>query len=413
MDKKYVYVQPEYVRRFQCDGQKCGARCCQGWTVTIDPSTQKKYAGLKPKSEARRIVEHIKFKPTHNCYVVELRADGRCPFLTDDDWCSIQKKYGEKFLSITCTSYPRVTHAFDGFYERALSMTCPVATELILSSSEPMSFEQIEVDERYHRAGGNIHSVKLPRGVLEQAFNVQYAAISILQSRNLSIDGRLIVLGFYLDRLDELIGSARIDEIENLSAVYSSEEFLDGEARRLLDGIDFDDKKYIRTMFGLLDALYGEQSKFGGLNRRYIDAVSDVLDIALDEDKGASLSELAKNYRRLDGARQKFLERHSIELEHYLVNEFFLGLYPWKITGTIAQNYGLFVATYKILELIGLSLEVQWAKWHDGDSEPPTEYRLPATIATLSTNVDHTQGYLECVSTHLDGDVLSIMKSLL
>lgn len=410
---KYVYVQPEYVRQFQCDGQKCGARCCQGWNVTIDPSTYKKYAGIKPKSEARRIVDHIKFKSKCNCYVVEHGADGRCPFLTNDNWCSIQKKYGEGFLSSICASYPRVTHDLGDFFERALSMSCPVATDLILSSTEPLSFEQLECDEHYYAAGGTPSKANLPRGVLEQAFNVQYAAISILQSRSLSIDERLIVLGFYLDRLDELIGSARSDEIEKLSAVYSSEEFLNGEARLLIDGIDFDAPKYIRTMFGLLDALYGDRSNFGQSNRRYIDAVSDALDITLDEGKGASLSELVKNYRRLDGARQKFLERHSIELEHYLVNEFFLGLYPWKLEGSISQNYGAFVATYKILELIGLSLEVQWRKWHDGDSEPPKEYRLPATVSTLAMNVDHTREYLRCVLTHLDGDVLSIMKCLL
>lgn len=413
MDKTYVYLQPEYVRRFQCDGQACGARCCQGWKVPIDPSTYKKYAGIKPKSEARRIVEHIKFNPKFARYVIEHRADGRCPFLTDDDWCSLQRRYGEEFLSSTCASYPRVTHDLGGFFERALSMSCPVATELILSSTAPLSFEQIECDERYHRAGGTVSTSKLPRGVLEQAFNVQYAAISILQSRNLSIDGRLIVLGFYLDRLEELIGSARSDEIETLSAMYSSEEFLDGEARRLSADIDFDEKKYIRTMFGLLEALYGERSKFKENNRRYLDAVSDALDITLDDKKGASLSELAKNYRRLDGARQNFLERHSIEVEHYLVNEFFLGLYPWKLEGSIAQNYGAFVATYKILELIALSLEVQWSKWHRDGAEPPKEFQLPATISALSMNVDHTFEYVRCVLTHLDGEVLSTMKSLL
>ena len=413
MDKTYVYMQPEYVRRFQCDGQACGAKCCQGWKVPIDPSMYKKYVGIKPKSEARRIVDHIKFDPKFERYVVEHGADGQCPFLTGDNWCSIQRRYGEEFLSITCASYPRVTHDLGGFFERALSMSCPVATELILSSTEPLSFEQIECDERYHRAGGGISTSKLPRAVLEQAFNVQYAAISILQSRNLSIDERLIVLGFYLDRLDELIGSARSDEIETLSAMYSSKEFLDDEARRLSDGIDFDTKKYIRTMFGLLDALYGEQSKFKNSNRRYIDAVSDALEVSIDENKGASLSELAKNYRRLDGARQNFLERHSIELEHYLVNEFFLGLYPWRLVGSIAQNYGAFVATYKILELIALSLEVQWRKWHRGEAEPPKNFRLPATIAMLSMNVDHTREYSQCLLTHLDGDVLSIMKSLL
>ena len=410
---KYVYIQPEYVKNFRCDGQKCGSHCCQGWNVPIDPSTYEKYCHIKPASASNAITRHITFNPKFNRRVIKHGADGRCPLLTSDGLCSIQKKYGEEFLSETCRSYPRITHDLGNFFERSLSMTCPVAAELILSSTEPLSFEQIECDEHYHRAGGNASAPKIPRGVLEKFFEVQYAAISILQSRSLSIDGRLIVLGFYLDRLDELIGAARLDEIERLSAVYSSEEFLDGEARRLIASVDFDGRKYIRTMFGLLDALYGDHSKFGGLNRRYLDAVSDALDVTLDGGKSASLSALAENYRRLDGARENFLSQHSVELEHYLVNEFFLGLYPWKLECSIGKNYGAFVSTYKILELIGLSLEVQWRKWHDAQSEPPKEYRLPATMTQLSLNVDHMNEYLPCLLERLDDDVLSIMRSLL
>ena len=229
----------------------------------------------------------------------------------------------------------------------------------------------------------------------------------------MTLDERLIVLGFYLDRLDELINADSLNEIENLSAVYSSEEFLNGEARRLIDSIEFNAENYIRTMFKLLDSIYGAEAEFNQLNRRYIDAISDVLDISVDKNKGASLSELVKNYRRLEPARNDFLDRNSVKLEHYLVNEFFLGLYPWKFSPSIKQGYGAFVATYKILELIALSIEVQWRKWHGNDSEPPKEYQLPATLSSLSINVDHNKIYLECLLAHFDNDILSIMKSLL
>ena len=412
--KKYIYIQPEYVKQFKCDGSKCDAKCCsQGWNITVDSETYRKYAGIKPKSKARQIIERIEFKKQFNLNVMKLQPDGRCPFLRQDKLCSIQRRYGEGFLSETCRVYPRVAYNLINFYERALTITCPLVAELILSPPEPMAFEQVELDEYQHLGNGTIDIPNLPRGLLEQAFTVQYAAISILQSRNLSIDGRLIVLGFYLDRLDELIKDARLDEIEKLSAVYSSEEFLSSEAPHLINGIQFDCKAYIKTMFKLLDSLYGDGAKFNQGNNRYIDAVSDALEIAVDKNKGASLSELVKNYEQLDSARKEFLDRHSIELEHYLVNEFFLSLYPWKLSTSISQNYGAFVAAYKILELIGLSIEVQWKKWHADDSEPPKDYQLPAIITNLAVNVDHSREYLQCMTDHLEGDILSIMKGLL
>ena len=406
--KKYVYIQPEYVRQFQCNGQKCDAKCCQRWSITIDSATYKKYSRIKPKSKARYITDNIEFYKAQNIYRILHNAEGRCPFLTSDYWCSIQKTYGEEFLSNTCRQYPRVTHFLLDYYERSLTLTCPLAAELILSPLEHMSFEQIELDEFQHRANGLTKTPNLPRGLIERFFTVQYASISILQSENLSIDERLIVLGFYLDRLDELINGSQLDEIENLSAVYSSEEFLNGEARRLIDTIEFDVNGYMRTMFKLLDSLYGENSKFYRFNYRYLDAISDVLDISVDKNKGASLSDLVKNYRRLDSARREFLDKNSIKL-----NEFFLSLYPWKLGSSISQNYGAFVATYKIIELTALSLEVQWRKWHGNDSEPPTEYQLPTTLSIFAMNVDHNQEYLNCVSEHIDGDILSIMKNLL
>lgn len=332
--------------------------------------------------------------------------------LTPDYWCSVQCRYGESFLSITCRAYPRVAHFMLDYYERSLSLTCPVAADLILSLTEPMAFEQVELDEQQHAANGLTSTPNIPRGLIERFFTIQYAAISILQSRNLSIDGRLIVLGFYLDRLDELIKGDRLDEIETLSAVYSSEEFLNGKAQRLSDSIEFNVENYIRTMFNLLDSIYGAEAEFNQLNRRYIDAISDALDISVDKNKGASLSKLVKNYRRLEPARNDFLDRNSIKLEHYLVNEFFLGLYPWKFSSSIRQGYGAFVATYKILELVALSIEVQWRKWNGNDSDPPKEYQLPATISSLAVNVDHNRKYLKCLTSHLDGDILSIMKSL-
>ena len=59
MKQTYTYYQPEYVRKFKCNGQACSAHCCRRWRITIDKKTFKKYSHIKPKSAAKEITSHI------------------------------------------------------------------------------------------------------------------------------------------------------------------------------------------------------------------------------------------------------------------------------------------------------------------------------------------------------------------
>ena len=153
--KKYLYFQPQYVAKFKCDGSKCNARCCKNWNIFIDTKTHKQYERIKPPSVAEEILSHMTFHEGRKEYLVTMR-DGICPFLNEKNLCRLQFKYGEKFLSVTCSSFPRRTLDFGKFFERSLVLTCPVAAELILLSDEPIKFEFVEVTEKVHSNGGKI-----------------------------------------------------------------------------------------------------------------------------------------------------------------------------------------------------------------------------------------------------------------
>ena len=45
-----VILQPEYVELFQCDGNKCNAKCCKKWRIDIDIDTYKKYKRIKKQN---------------------------------------------------------------------------------------------------------------------------------------------------------------------------------------------------------------------------------------------------------------------------------------------------------------------------------------------------------------------------
>ena len=132
MEKTFIYFQPEYVSKFRCNGQLCQANCCKYWNIEIDKKTYNQYSSIRPKKQAKEVTQQIKYLEKEDQYLIQLDEKRACPFLTKDNWCSIQRKYGENFLSKTCSTYPRRTYNLGEFFERSLSLTCPLVADLLL-----------------------------------------------------------------------------------------------------------------------------------------------------------------------------------------------------------------------------------------------------------------------------------------
>lgn len=120
-----LVFQPKNVGLFKCDGSECNARCCcRCRNIFVDKKTYERYP--------QKFAAHLKFHSERKGYRVILNEKNCCPFLTDEKLCRIQLEYGENFLSTTCRTYPRVISFFGTFFERSLSLSCPVAAEMIL-----------------------------------------------------------------------------------------------------------------------------------------------------------------------------------------------------------------------------------------------------------------------------------------
>lgn len=413
MDKTYLYFQPEYVSEFKCDGQVCGALCCRKtWGICIDKKTYKKYERIKPKIESEKITKH--FQKVDNGYSLNVRP---CPFLRDDNLCGIQRKYGADYLSEICCSYPRMTYLCGDFFERSLSLTCPIVAGQVLLNGEPMAFEWREVSEKIHSNFGKIlpSFAPVPQKLLKYAYQIQFAAISILQERSFSIDERLMILGFFFDKLDEIVSTDKLDEIENLTAFYVSEQFLIWEAPNIIENINFDVKSHMKIMINVFETLYKEDSDFAVHDQSFIDAVVDSLEMHLDENNKISLNELVISYNRLADLRKMVLKLFSNIFEHYLVNEFFSGFYPWRFQNSIIHNYGFFLTSYKMLELIAVSVALFNFKQNPDKIPCLNEIDLAAVILKFAENIDHNPTYIEKISEQLKDkkDVIEIMQSLL
>lgn len=393
--KQFAYFQPEYVSKFKCDGSKCDARCCKGWTITIDAATYKKYSRIKPKSMAKEITSYMKFDSERGEYVVQLTQilkgslwqnsssapnqntsiaskevtshidynnipisqiikDLPCPFLTADRLCGIQLNYGEEFLSQTCVTYPRRTHAIGKFFERSMTLTCPVAAELILFNLEPMKFEFVEVPDKVHSKHGRIRITKKPVDKQNADFirEIQITMISLLQRRQFTLDERLILLGLFLDRLQECKAENQDTEIlPDLIEIYRSEEFLSEEMLPWVQSFVFDASKFISFMLKFISYTLDILKREGG--RRFLTAFEKTLSIKPDENEEISIPEVTANFKELVDARKDFLDKYSPFLENYLVNELFFDFYPWRFhEESFTKNFAVFLISYKIFELM-------------------------------------------------------------
>lgn len=405
----YKYLQPKYVSKFKCDGQRCPANCCcRDWQIVVDEETYRKY--LRLESSRHELTTNLIQDEECAGYLIEHDESGRCVFLTSEGFCKIQLEHGEEFLSQTCSGYPRQVINFDTIVERTLTPTCPLATELILNSDESLKFETCPIElPKWAHGKLTVGEHNVPEKFLPYIVEIQFTAITILQEKRLSLDQRLIVLGFYLFQIEDFERRDEINLIPTLNKIYTSEEFFVEQIPMLLQSVKFQILEFAQVFFGLLKKLYrdGEVLTTAG-NQKYVDVLFSAMNFNPSED--LNFQELAENYFDLLEIRKIFVKEYENFFENYLVNDFFGGVYPFKVDGTVQNNFAVFVATFKILENIALAITAQ-----SRDDEKNLRKEIFTMLYNISMDLNHNQNYLAAIAEFLKdkSDITTFMRSFL
>lgn len=401
------YLQPEYFETFKCDGQKCNAACCKFWRITIDEDSLQKYRQVE--SADKEISSHIKFSDKSQDYAVVLCQNGFCPFLSAENLCKIQLKYGEDFLSRTCKTYPRNINMAEGIPvpERSLTLSCPVAADLILFSALPMKFKFVkETVVDISKFSANTYTP--PRSILFHAQKIRLTAIKILQERTLKIDQRLAVLGVFLDIIDETLKAEKFDEIPQILEMYESKGIIYESVQAVWNDAKFDYKEFVKLMLsGVMEILYGKETDFHSLGEGLFSVFKAFLKIddnGVDEKK---IDEVAKKLAELEPLHQKFTDHFEIVFENWLVNEFFINCYPWHVEKSIPNNFGVFVATYKIIELMAFVDAMA--------NNALKKQSILNAMVYFARHIDHNKGYIKKISDEIgeENNIPKLVSALL
>ena len=122
---------PEYYKKFKCIADRCPDTCCAKWTIVVDDTS----AGRFRRADGD-FGERLRAAMTvdEDGDTVFINKNNRCPFLNSGNLCDIYINLGENSLCKTCERFPRFRTDFGGTAEVGLSLSCPVAAELIVKS---------------------------------------------------------------------------------------------------------------------------------------------------------------------------------------------------------------------------------------------------------------------------------------
>lgn len=379
---------PQYYQQFSCIGSACEDSCCIGWRVDVDQKTYKKYKKTRDEELKPLIgkkVKRIRSTSSERSYAKILMEgnSSRCSFLNEDNLCMVQLRLGEDYLSNTCSVYPRNIHEINHKIEKSLTMSCPEAARLALLNPKGIEFDEIEesVDTRgFITKQFTTNNPQFRNNVQKYFWELRIFSIKVIQDRTYSLADRLIILGMFYQKLQELIEQGDVNIIPSIIAKYTS-LMEDVGMKELLVDIPTQLAVQMELCKELVDYRYAR----GINNQRYIECLTEML-VGLQYTKESTVEEVAEHYKN---AFEKYYEpimlEHEYILENYIVNYIFKNLFPIG-QKTLFDDYVMLVIHYSMikLHLIGM------AGFHKG----LTTDLIIKLIQSFAKTVEHNNAYL-------------------
>lgn len=352
-NNKDSILAPQYMRQFSCIGSACEDSCCVGWRVNIDQVTYSRYQKIRDPELSPLIEKHVRrnrSSPTTDNYAkIRMKPDKSCAFLTEEKLCSIQSKLGEDSLSEVCNTYPRIASQVNGVMERSATVSCPEIARLALLNRDGIEFEQIsEPSQKQFRPVAGLHTWdhKAINEAQRYFWELRIFTIQVLQNRTYTLADRLIILGMFLKKADELVTNRQADQIPQAIATYTA--FMnDGSLTASLASIP----EQTNLQLELVKEMVDERFMQGVSNQRYLDCLRDML-LGLHYKVDTPYEDTVQAYR--NGYNEHylpFMNEHGYILENYLVNYVFQKLFPVYGANHMFDNYVLLVVHYAMIKL--------------------------------------------------------------
>lgn len=352
-------LRPKYAEQFKCAGPDCPDSCCQRFAVTIDQQTFRMYRKetnpqLAPKFKQMLHRNDKNSEPDQYGVIKIYASNPVCPFQARSGWCEIQQQLGEQALSDVCYSYPRHTYQVAGHFEQYMVLSCPEVAKLIFTAKEnPFEFVEQKTQVRKLAAKG----LELQDGLsTQQMEDVRIFCIQLAQSPDLSLDEKLVALGWLCNEMDQLVlaGGNDFSALLEQGLTLLEQGVLQGIVPQLPIRLDLQARIFgaILSTKGLADS---------GLKWRDDVYAAALLGLGADAEGYVDERGLVQAYQAAvhrivsdESAYQQLQEALSRFLTHQVLDR----LFPWG-SGTRLGRYRLMLSQLGVVRMIILAYSSQ------------------------------------------------------
>lgn len=376
---------PTYMKKFSCIGSECEDTCCNGWTISIDKNTFKKYKKLRNQEIKVEIDKSLKRnkKNSTDAHYAEFRLKSHgCPLQSEEGWCKIHRDLGESYLSNTCSIYPRKYNAIDNIVEMGGALSCPEITRHALFNPDGIDFE-MTLQEDVSRGTRNF--IINSQDVKDKLFwEIRSFAIFLLQDRRFNVEERLINLGMWINKLTEIIQTndekKLLENINFFKQTLNNNFVVKSSIAKIKPNYDL----YTKICYEILLV----RKLFTIDNKRYLDLLDDIADgLKMDGNNVVdNFDELIVGIK--NELYSPFFKEKEYILENYLVNDLFINCFG-NSKDNLFEQYILVVLKFALVKLHLYGVAAKYKGLNDE--------RIVHVIQTFSKCIEHNSGYLKSI----------------
>ncbi|MGN0680001.1 MAG: flagellin lysine-N-methylase [Oscillospiraceae bacterium] len=398
------YRQPEYYRDFKCIGGPCRFSCCVGWNIGWTEEEVEKVLKNPACSDTLRMLMENSFEKHEGetrSHRVILGDGMRCPFLTEDNLCIIQKELGEEYLSKTCREFPRLQRmSFDSYSKnfstvyRSCRLSCPEVAKRLFSDKKAMNLVSTQVHRTADLNGVIRDSDETLKAHPEYLYRIDLFELfyAMISDRKIPLDNAIIRCGFIADMLTKVVNDRQQKIIPQLIAQLK-QQFTSTATFRGMDDVKPNPK-------GKLVILGEMMSLVGNNTLDFLRTADGEYDLEAYSRGEAALSEKTGG--------DFWLRNYALNLLMELSVPFYSEKY------SIFENYALFMTAFAAIKLNAVSVAAQIA--HGGDialnlaenytAQFPTEEAIAGFASVLSRVLCQSHEVADKLLSYLkDGDI--------
>jgi len=397
-------IQPRYGSAFHCIGSECEDCCCHGMSVLVDKKTYESYQAFPEEKLGSLVKQYVSINmtgATDSLYArISPNSDNRCPFLSVERLCGVQKEYGSELLSATCSTYPRALNRVENELEVSLYLSCPQAARQVLLDANSTdrtggaSSGHFRTDQFSRLATTDNGSIHKPIRYFRE---VRELVVAVIQDRRRPLWQRLFLLGLLCQRPDEIASAEQDDAMPEILRSYR-EIVATGALRDEMEKIPAQPTVQLDVVLRLID----QRIRAGSCGERFLECFEAFLQGIGYSPESTAASDAQRYVEAEARYCRPFFERHPHVLENYLLNYVYRTLFPFgreasahHTQQSIFGEYLLMLTQFVLIHglLIGMAGRYR---------EEFAEAQVVKLIQSFSKAVEHNPSYLKEINKFID-----------